>query len=468
LNFQDPQVLVNALAEKVFALTLSIDEIEAEDLPPSCDKYKVGLRNIVAALDSYQSEWIGYIENLYRNNPSKRDSELRAVAAIGLQIARSVHSKLLPNLRATTDQPPYLIRPMIARLIDAVAATTGSEIHFELLATNEFNYGFRGLINFASRIVTALPFPLPDIKLKHLQNVSGLPKWTVFLSYPYIENYSALNLTVISHEIAHLVDFTQEIYKPYLAVKLDDAAFNEYVERRFKTESSRKRVEVEADCFQVCNTVVESWLHEIVADVLATLVLGPAYLFSFLEFFAHGAMSNVPDDQHPSPAHRVEIILAELHSMGYLSGLPVSSELAAIEGRNSPQVSISKAGYADAQKVAHITLQQQLNKIAAGLRLHASSLRFDAIRYQREVPSIVDDLLHGIAPIERSRNSDLAPVANSVPAILNGGWEVKATKLSQFYSLYRGGIAPQKRLFELNQLIFKAVEAAEVIVRYQT
>ena len=52
-------------------------------------------------------------------------------------------------------------------------------------------------------------------------------------------------------------------------------------------------------------------------------------------------------------------------------------------------------------------------------------------------------------------------------SILNAGWELYKTDASSFYSHFKAGVEEMEKLGNLNQLVFKAVEASEVKRRWK-
>jgi len=80
---------------------------------------------------------------------------------------------------------------------------------------------------------------------------------------------------------------------------------------------------------------------------------------------------------------------------------------------------------------------------------------------------VLSRLKAGIAPIEYldDKNEVLRPA--SVIAILNAGWELYKTDLAGFYSHFKLEVEEMERLDNLNDLLFKAIEASEVKRRWK-
>lgn len=92
---------------------------------------------------------------------------------------------------------------------------------------------------------------------------------------------------------------------------------------------------------------------------------------------------------------------------------------------------------------------------------------FDAQSYVKTVPPILRRLRSGIAPIEVCDESRGKIIPASVVGILNAGWELYRTDLAGFYSEFRSDIPEMEKLGNLNHLLFKAIEASEVVRRWR-
>jgi hypothetical protein len=152
----------------------------------------------------------------------------------------------------------------------------------------------------------------------------------------------------------------------------------------------------------------------------------------------------------------MHLLLVELEYLGYLKE---AGALRKSLGDLSSKVESSLPGvaYKGVFAVAQKTIEKIVPGIQAAVRTLMRDYSYTFGKYQLEVPKVVEALLKGISPIELD-TSCLA----SVPAILNGGWELYTTKLPEFYSLFRDNISEYDRVRILNQLLFKAIEAGEV------
>jgi len=191
--------------------------------------------------------------------------------------------------------------------------------------------------------------------------------------------------------------------------------------------------------------------------------MGPAYCFSFVEFLAHGSVENLPDDQHDQPAYRLGLIFDEIEYLGYFQSQEgVEKVLADMRSAAKAQ---STADYNNTSRVVHKTIEQHLPHIRARLRdfIKAMNFSFTFAHYAKEVPPIVECLLKGISPAESYDEGTKTSKPSSVPAIINAGWEVYATRLDKFVELFRTELGRTNVVVNLNELLFHAIESSEVL-----
>jgi hypothetical protein len=162
----------------------------------------------------------------------------------------------------------------------------------------------------------------------------------------------------------------------------------------------------------------------------------------------------------------LQLMLEELKStMGYMaSSTPIDSVLTAATSRVA--AGASGISYEDEAKVVQKTIENNLKDLLKKIRDFISIYSFSAVKYQDQVPGVLQRLRSGIAPIEVLDSTKAARPA-SVMAILNAGWELYKTDIEGFYREFRDDVPKMERLANLNHLLFKAIEAGEVVRRWK-
>jgi hypothetical protein len=310
---------------------------------------------------------------------------------------------------------------------------------------------------------------------------------------------SALNLVVLFHEVGHLIDQTCELFRKFLPIKLAKTAFDDELEQLCTLPSPAKkqndppgpqltfesfwgRDHIKANFTRQCIATVESWVRELIADFIAIRMVGPAYLFSFSQLAAHGEIRQ-PSLTHPAPIYRISLMLEELQEMGYLedaagnkgirplSESPASSSTAIgpilTDLNSNVKSDLLEIKLEGLDSVAQATILKLIPQLRSEMRKFTSGNEYKHSQYVDEVPEVIKLLLRGIAPVEIPRKGSNELVPAGVTAIVNAGWELYKTRISDFYGLFRPEIPESKRLKDLNQLLFKAVEASEVALQWK-
>jgi len=482
----DQKTYQQVFEQKLHSLRKLVLDLERGLPPRTSAQFILGLNLIIDAVELFLRDRTENLNATFASNPPELAEQIAFHAKVALQILGALHQKYLPLLHAETQRNEYLLYPSIDRAVREVTKS------FELTLVPDFvyNYAFVGKENFASREIELLAERSDQstkAALNALRSKSTLKQWITFLHFPVADRDSALNLCVLAHELGHLVDKTNKIYEKLLPIELDKASFDQLVETRCKTppfgmtpqpgdkqltfETIFTKPGVQARCFLACHKMLENWIREIIADILAIHAIGPASYFAFNDFFAYVGAENVTSNSHPAPAFRLKLMLAELQDvMGYSSSsMSVDSVLA----QAMPPVSAGAraAVYRDEADVVQKTIEKNLDtksadNLLAKIRPFVSGYSFKSSTYRQEVPEVLKKLRSGIAPIETVDSRGKSSPA-SVVAILNAGWELYKTDIEGFYEEFRRDVPKMDRLANLNHLLFKAIEASEVVRRWK-
>jgi hypothetical protein len=367
VEFVSADLLAGAVGQRIHSLRRLLDEYESSLPRNRCEQFIKGIRIILDAVEAYHAEWEKYLSTAHSDYPAIRNKLLRKTSADCLDILGNVQQELLSLLDSSLRQSPFLIQGTIERAISLL----GSPPTFELTLAPSFGYryGFFGKSAFVSAELAKLGDFTGKDQLQ--KKAAELPKWTFFLVYPIVERESALHQVVLAHELAHLVDELHDIHSKLLTGVLDKDSFNAFVEEVEQRTAAKSLTheDIENRCYQQCSAVLDSWLREIVSDILAVHALGPAYFFSFLEFFANAAYPDEPDADHPAPSYRGAILVRELDHLGFLGDPgPVQRELSAILGEMERSAKTAVGKYESPYAVAHKTIEASKESILTQMR----------------------------------------------------------------------------------------------------
>jgi len=144
-------------------------------------------------------------------------------------------------------------------------------------------------------LAPSTPFPNPD---------SGHNEWhwPIFLHFPVQDRHCALLYPLFFHEIAHLVMLLERPGRPASQSPLQDDSAAVWAED-FARELDPEKI-------------LRTWKEEVIADIVATKIAGPAYPIAFWTFITRGTDYS-PTRRHPSPLLRLEWMLGALTELNY-------------------------------------------------------------------------------------------------------------------------------------------------------
>lgn len=320
------------------------------------------------------------------------------------------------------------------------------ETSFVLQAAPLFNYSFR-------RVAPTLNRPLLQAGLS-----PRLAENFAVFRFPAALREDGLQHCVLVHELGHYLDTGELLYSD----AWDDAgpAVRERIERFIGTEMGIVRKGVEQGLQTALFRALTSWVIETVCDVFAARVLGPAYLFSSIEFVRFRPDLTKGSDTHPPSATRLWIIHKEVQSLGW------GPDLARVQHEISEPPHWSYAALRTlGQQERHLRilercLQELLPAIRRVVRRRVGANACKRGSYLAQERRIVEVLACCVPPGELGLDGDVI----SPRDILNAAWffhlggyqgwpEVPGSQLDQAF---------QKRQL-LSRLVFKALEISFVV-----
>jgi hypothetical protein len=470
----DQKTYLSVVDQKLYAIRKLTKDLQRALPSQVSAQFIRALVLITSAVETFLLFRVNYLRATLGADPAELEVQIAFNARVALRILGTIHQQYLPLLHAGSRHNEYLVYPSIDRAVKLFT----SEVELTLIPDFEYNYAFVGIETFALREIDKLEKHSDQATQAALAGVkkdaAAIKRWITFLHFPMADRDSALSLCILAHELAHLVDKHMGLYQELIPKELDKDSFERLVAARRSSpvqtgpggpqltlETLFTKAWVENQCYLACTQMLENWVREIIADILAVHAIGPACYFAFNDFFAYMGSENRSSRTHPPAAFRLLGMLDELKDMGYM----ISSEMVDIALTAGLQRVTSDAThlkYAEEAEVVQKTIQTNQTDLLAKIRKVTSKYSFGASRYQDSVPTVLNRLKAGIAPIEfYDEKSDVMRPA-SVRAILNAGWELYKTDLTSFYANFKAGGEELERLDNLNQLLFKAVEASEV------
>jgi len=364
-------------------------------------------------------------------------------------------------------QPFELVEPIKASIREfepsfALILRSYSQDNYEL-------YACEGL--YESYVNIFLPYVLKKYRVKKA------PKWFVFLSFPRIHSRDVLrHVITVSHEMLHLKDHVLGITSDLLSeIQISPDDIQSLVEQIRTTPFPTERPssppltmgeiysphEIERRTKEVCSKILEKWLREIVADLLATRIFGPAFFLSL----AHLSLSLGTMDQHsvshPSSRLRLRMMLDVLRDLGYMkkgkTDQVAYSELRKWDSYLKEDVSpISIPPFS----IAELKVLEEKTTVMAKAEQVTVGETYNTDVFQSEVPKLVELLCNGVSPAEIKENRSIKPAR--LASILNAGYIVFLAHLSRLNTMLGDYRDNHLVVSKLNDLLLHAIQASTI------
>ncbi len=267
-------------------------------------------------------------------------------------------NKMLSKLKAggfDADIPDDFLEKTISLLegllndIENVVSSGDLEIEFltsnNLIRYNTFHQRFQQIELYRYRVIVSYGKPEKyfNNKIKRIydeiNNLQSPPlittisnsedyywahPWYEIIALPFGEEESLLNLPDIYHEIGHL------IYKQYsnsLIASIEDQIKNYYQEQRQMVLDHNKSPELISVFNELESNWLSGWLEEFTCDVIATYLVGEAYVWTNMKITAISGADNAiyqPSISHPSDESRNRAIILALRFLNF-DGIDVDS-----------------------------------------------------------------------------------------------------------------------------------------------
>jgi hypothetical protein len=210
-----------------------------------------------------------------------------------------------------------------------------------------------------------------------------------------------------------------------------------------------------------------SWIEELVSDMIAIHLVGPAYFYAFTELISPERLS-VGVRDHPPSEWRIKLLGDELEYCGYTK---VDAQLAQYVkkwsdyGSDTSNISSRTQPIERAlENIARDAVQKVVLNIKENVRQAVKNNEYSLELYVKELPPILSMLKNAVPPIEIMDNKSSSSSSLDMVSILNGGWKTKLYGMEALYPLL--GAESETEKFEakhkLNHWILHALEIREI------
>ncbi len=393
------------------------------------------------------------------------------------KLQRELHCdvvKFMPTV-SENEYPPEIVRP-----IEGIISDFEKDFTLILHPCDGSTFVITAIPDMVGNCIESLK---PYVLKKYINKRNKFPKWFVILSFPRMLSRNPLLHTItLSHEILHLKDHIERISESTSnQIVIPKVKLDKLVEETFKrkipipgfelmlmprtySEFYSKDV-LEQAVMEKCTDVIKSWIAEIVADLLAIRIMGPAYFFASAEHSLALGIMDRDSDSHPNTRMRLKIMMSELRSLGYLRGRKHNTEIIELLKKWNTYVKNKATIQQDPiHSVAAYTISKNLASLKINVRQRTNNIEYSSSKFHREVWELTNLINNGIPPCELMDFKNRESNYPSLAGILNAGYAAYLCGLDQLGSLI--GQSGEKVEIEskqkLDELVLKAIEAADV------
>lgn len=393
------------------------------------------------------------------------------------RMLRELHYNIIGFLPRISEReyPPEIVRPIESTIRQF-------ESNFALIL-NPYNNGTFMLTAWPDIYRQYLEQLSPYVPAKYSRKKPNLPKWFIFLSFPRVASRNPLLHSItMTHEILHLRDHIEGISAGLSSkIRISRAEFanliNSILSSRIPVPGHelmlmpRTYAEVytqdvlESAVMQQCTDVIDRWIRELVADLLAVRSLGPAYLFAFAEHSLALGVMDVDSDDHPNSRMRLRLILNELRNLRYFRRFKDKEGLVLrLQMWNHFAKEEIRPEQSPHHTVVTSSISRSLPKIVEKIRLTTQGTEYTAEKFYKEVWPLVELLENGIPPCELVDTKVQTSSPPSLAGILNAGYMAYLGGLDSLCKFLRvsGEVGEIEARRKLDDLLLKAIESTEI------
>lgn len=221
-----------------------------------------------------------------------------------------------------------------------------------------------------------------------------------------------------------------------------------------------------------CTMILENWLQEFIADILAVRYMGPSYFFAMYELAAMSDEGIEPySDTHPAWRIRLVTLLEELENLSFFGDQSKYYHLAKYLKKIKKQLykkSLLKPHNKHHQVVYHsLFTSGAFQVLQRMLRIKTTAFAYNESRHHRDADKLISCLRDGI-PSEIWDGTTGEPA--SIPSIMNAGWQVYLDPKDRksFFQTVSAHTSEDESLAlaNFNELLLKAVESSYTVLEW--
>jgi len=308
-----------------------------------------------------------------------------------------------------------------------------------------YNYSYFPI----TRLIDEISQKYPEVRVSEAQNDIAV------ISFPSSERTSALLHCCFAHEIGHHLNESFSIaaqIEPKILELIDKKLLDKYVEGWLELFRKHKSVidgtEVTLDKFILKDhlfsrateefaRIIRKWLDEIVSDIFAIYLFGPAYIFAISEFLLSSQDLEKYYETHPPPFIRIKNLVKLFDELGFYKDLEVYAD---VIKRIDFYKEISKKTFESEnetmQDIKNTILERCINALfdlAKSLVLQQVNLLKRHFDFEDINKAVI--AFRNLIPGNEILNKNAVSKPIDAISILNAAWIVRINFIDELYSM---------------------------------
>lgn len=308
-----------------------------------------------------------------------------------------------------------------------------------------YNYSYFPITS----LIAEISQKYPEVGVSEAQND------IVVISFPSSERTSALLHCCFAHEIGHHLNESFSIaaqIEPKILELIDKKLLDKYVEGLLESFRKHKSVidgtEVTLDKFILKDRlflwvteefarIIRKWLDEIVSDIFAIYLFGPAYIFAISEFLLSSQDLEKYSETHPPPFIRVKNLVKLFDEFGFYKDLEAYAD---VVKRIDFYKEISKRTFESEnetmQDIKNIILERCINALFDLVKpLVLQRVNLQKRNYNFEDINKAVIAFRNLIPGNEILNKNAVSKPIDAISILNAAWIVRINFIEELYSM---------------------------------
>lgn len=331
------------------------------------------------------------------------------------------------------------------QILNKLFRTVTKSKEFMVRGTTELNYMYQPIGVTLNNLASHFPGSTPKLEDSF-----------AILLFPIAYSKNLMANCNLVHELGHLIVDSNKLTNRLenvleVAKKRQIAEIIEHYTRpgeQYDFQSAQRRVRI--------NRILQNWIHEVMADFIGILLLGPCHLLAFMKQIEPLGSHQKDDDEHPCSASRIGMMVEALEELKWDD--IIRRECSQTWERAVEISSMMRETHElyDAAAECLPLIKEDILKVA---KQSCRKYVYEPKTFMSAEDSVYGLLEQGIPPAEKIGKSSTPNKFDSIDAvsIINGGWFFYEKGYPMWEKRYSNFGLDEKAEF-LNRLLAKAME----------